>query len=146
MPDTIERLIAKIGRNLLQATESRFRNEAHLQSKVKFRDAIRSGPLGGKHNQRQVQEHVMVRDLQQRTAHFRDTIIIPFDDGRRRLCAFIDNPDVLNSVAPTFTFRFHVLNYLCRIVGLEGKESFSYFPVWIWTSIPQFSKKVIKSR
>jgi hypothetical protein len=124
MPDTIERLIAQMGSNISKATESLFRNEAYLrQSKVMLRDALKSGPLGGMHNQRHVQERLsIVRNLKQRTTEFRDAIVFPFDEGLRRLCAFINHPDVLSSVAPTFTFRFNVLNYLCRLVGLEDAE------------------------
>jgi len=121
MIPTIDRYYAKMGRKLAAAVEELFSTGASLRNtSEKFYPQLQTGVIYGLKNQRLVvQRGNMMLELQQSVTRFRDEIVIPFEDNLLRLVKFVNNPDILGEVVPTYGFRYRLVYYLCRLVTLE---------------------------
>ena len=129
MIPTIERYYAKMGRKLATAAADLFGTGDILHDNAeRFFQQLQTGPLRAPKNKRLVFDRGnMTLELQQHVTKLRDELVLPFEDNLQRLVPFVNNPDVLAQVVPTFQFRYRLVYYLCRLVTLEdGLKVFQY--------------------
>ena len=121
LPATIEYFHAKIGTKLSELHKDvSLSAELLCYSFQGFCKDLKSGPLGGKHNQRAIWDRGNTMfEIQQKATKFRDEIVLPFESNITRLAIFINNVNILERMASPFKLRYDLVYFQCRLVTLE---------------------------
>ncbi|MCJ1462198.1 hypothetical protein MMC07_000798 [Pseudocyphellaria aurata] len=121
LPDTVDRLYAKMGRKMNMFMDLIVRSKDDLDTSFEaFSKSMRPGPLTGKTNERWVRDRGnAMMEVQQKIVNFRDDVVAKFENDLVLLADFFGNSEILASLNSPFKLRHDSLFYRCRLITLE---------------------------
>ena len=123
LPETVDRLYAKLGRKLDKLNYETYRNEELLSLTFESfckRLSTEMRRLSGKRDKDMIwtRGNAMLK-VQTKAAAFRDEVVIPFEESLSRLRVFLGKQNIFASAVLPFRLRHDFLYYRCRVVTLD---------------------------
>lgn len=121
---TIDRLYAKMGREIAYFVRELQRNEEYLSITFeRLCKKLKTGPLAGKQNQKLVWGRGDgMLEVQRHLTKFRDEVTIAFENSVQKLAQLLNNKGFLETAISPYKIRFDLCYFRCRVAMLEDGQ------------------------